>query len=177
MRTWDYAIGDNNSETLDLPDYETIGGMAGALSRHADEVYQALPNDHARALAEKLFKAITDKGLDNRSRRRPSKLAELRLVTGTKRQELSKIIVIIEAFRLPGRTFLMPPHGVPIDEHSMIDISHESLIRQWQRLKQWVEEEAITAARYRADCYSAAYSDLRYFCHRLFRRKTFETAA
>ena len=31
----------------------------------------------------------------------------------------------------------------------MLDISHESLIRQWQRLNQWVEQEALSADNYR----------------------------
>ena len=30
----------------------------------------------------------------------------------------------------------------------MIDISHESLIRLWQRLKSWVDEEAESAEQY-----------------------------
>ena len=32
---------------------------------------------------------------------------------------------------------------------TVLDISHESLIRQWQRLNQWVEQEALSADNYR----------------------------
>ncbi len=146
MRTWDHAIGTNNADTLDLPDYDDVGGMASALSIHADKVYRSLPDEHARALAEKLFKAITEKGLDNRSRRRPCRLADLCRATAATPEELCKII---EAFRQPGRTFLMPPHGTAIDEHAVIDISHESLMRIWARLKKWVDQEAESARGYR----------------------------
>ena len=41
---------------------------------------------------------------------------------------------MIDVFRAPGRSFLMPPHGVELDDDSVVDISHESLIRQWWRL-------------------------------------------
>ena len=42
----------------------------------------------------------------------------------------------------------MPPHGVALAGDSVIDISHESLIRQWGRLRTWVEEEAESRATY-----------------------------
>ena len=41
----------------------------------------------------------------------------------------------------------MPPHGV-LESDSVIDISHESLIRQWGRLRTWVEQEAESRATY-----------------------------
>jgi len=36
----------------------------------------------------------------------------------------------------------------PIHEDTLIDISHESLIRQWKTLRKWVEEEADSRATY-----------------------------
>ena len=42
----------------------------------------------------------------------------------------------------------MPPHDVALVGDSVIDISHESLIRQWGRLRTWVEEEAESRATY-----------------------------
>ena len=42
----------------------------------------------------------------------------------------------------------MPPLGVEIDENSIIDISHESLMRVWERLIIWVNEEVESAEIY-----------------------------
>ena len=39
--------------------------------------------------------------------------------------------------------------GVELHAESVIDISHESLIRNWQRLKDWVNEEAQSVRIYR----------------------------
>jgi hypothetical protein len=58
------------------------------------------------------------------------------------------VIRVIDVFRAPGRSFLMPPHGVALVGDSVIDISHESLIRQWGRLRTWVEEDAESRATY-----------------------------
>ena len=43
----------------------------------------------------------------------------------------------------------MPPPGVALDDTTLIDISHEGLIRIWTRLRRWVEEEAESARIYR----------------------------
>ena len=42
----------------------------------------------------------------------------------------------------------MPPSDVELHGASVIDISHESLMRIWTRLIQWVDEEARSAQMY-----------------------------
>jgi hypothetical protein len=44
---------------------------------------------------------------------------------------------------------LISPIDVPLSADTIIDISHESLIRNWERLVQWVLEEAQDATMYR----------------------------
>ena len=56
---------------------------------------------------------------------------------------------MIDIFRGGGRSFLMPPAGVELQADSVVDISHESLIRNWQRLKDWVNEEGQSVRIYR----------------------------
>ena len=48
---------------------------------------------------------------------------------------------MIEAFRAEGVGFLMPPAREALSEDKVIDISHESLIRQWQHFHRWLSEE------------------------------------
>lgn len=147
MRTWDYwADNHEEKEPIDLPHYEAIGGMVEALSRHADEAFNSIADMRYQKIAERLFKRLTGKGTDNREMRFPARLAELCAVTG---ENESQVISVIDAFRQEGRSFLMPPQHVPLTGESLIDISHESLIRIWQRLRQWVDEEAQSARIYR----------------------------
>ena len=154
MRTWDrWQSNRKENEPIDLSDYEAIGGMGMALSQHADEAYEELAEGAAPAsglqrqqIAEKLFKFLSEKGGDNREMRRPGRLADLAAAAECKEEEA---ISIIETFRKPGRSFLMPPSNVALASDSLIDISHESLIRIWQRLKSWVDEEAESARIYR----------------------------
>jgi hypothetical protein len=54
----------------------------------------------------------------------------------------------VEVFRQPGRSFLTPAVGTPLDRDAVLDIAHETLIRQWRRLQQWTENEAEQAELY-----------------------------
>ena len=146
MRAWDrWEHDDPQHRSIDLRDMEAIGGMGEALSRHADQAFASLDTERERKLAERLFKCLTDRGPDNREIRRPTSLSRIATIANASPDE---IIPIIDAFRAPGRSFLMPPHEVALQCDSVIDISHESLIRQWGRLRTWVDQEAESRATY-----------------------------
>lgn len=146
MRTWNYWIDNQEpDEAIDLRHYIAIGKISEALSQHANEAFTEL-DAHDKAICEVLFKALTEKGADNQGIRRAVKLGEIASISGVSQQEL---ISVIERFREPGRSLLMPPSSVELDEDSIIEISHESLMRIWQRLRNWVEEEADSAQMYK----------------------------
>jgi len=147
MRTWEHwQAHRRNGEPLGLEHYEAIGTMSDALSRHADEAFNELPDEKSRKIAELLFKALSDRGADNRETRRPTRLDTLCKITGA---SVPEVVAVIDTFRRGGRSFLMPPEGTELHADSVIDISHESLIRNWQRLKQWVNEEGTSVRIYR----------------------------
>ncbi|HWS87867.1 MAG TPA: hypothetical protein VN282_12930 [Pyrinomonadaceae bacterium] len=147
MRTWENWKGDHaEGEPIDLRHYEAIGRMSEALSLHADEAWNELRGEREQRLAEKIFKALTEKGADNREVRRPAELRSLCLLTEAAPAE---VVPVIDAFRREGRSFLMPPAPAPLGPDSLVDISHESLIRNWSRLTKWVDEESVSAQIYR----------------------------
>ena len=147
MRTWDYwAAHRRNGEPIGLDQYEAVGTMSDALSKHADEAFDELPDERSRQIAEVLFKSLTERGADNREIRRPTCLKDICDIANATPLEVG---AVIEVFRAPGRSFLMPPAGVALLPETVIDISHESLIRNWDRLKGWVRDEADSARIYR----------------------------
>jgi len=157
MRTWDYWSDNRKDvEPIDSQHYENIGGMDSALSLHADEAYNELTTRNKK-IAEILFKRLTEKGPDNREVRHSAKVQEICEVAQAKEIE---VIDVIENFRSQGRSFLMPPPDIKLNNETLIDISHESLIRNWKRLKDWVDEEAQSAQIYRRLAETAAlYSE------------------
>ncbi len=154
MRTFDHCKKENpDSDTINLEDYEEIGGMAEALSRHADAILRRLSEDVApeegqgrQKIAEKLFKCLTEEGDGGRKVRRLAKLEDIADVANA---DVEEVASIIEAFRQPSNSFLMPPIGEELKPESYIDISHESLIRNWVTLSRWVEDEAKSANIYK----------------------------
>ena len=147
MRTWDdWQKSDPGSDQpIDLQNYEEVGGMTEALPKHADQAFNDL-DDYGKNIARRMFQCLTEKEADNRKIRRATDVATLAKVVGVTLPELT---AVIEDFRKPGRSFLMPLPPTLLAEDTRIDISHESLIRRWNRLAGWVEEEAESATIYR----------------------------
>jgi tetratricopeptide (TPR) repeat protein len=155
MRTWDHwhshAHGD---EPIDVADYEAVGTMRNALSAHAEEAYQEAGSEKSHKIVERMFKSLTDTFSDPRGVRRPTSIQEFVAICNAPESE---VIEVVEIFRRPGRTFLMPPAKVHLDSRSIIDLSHESLMRFWTRLITWSEEERLSATRYMRLSQAAAW--------------------
>src|SRR6516225_4173401 len=145
MRTWNVWAAKGDQDALDLDDYQRVGKMTHALSLHADEIYDALRTDRQRHLCRGLFQALTVQESENRGIRRPQRLGRLCQILDVPIEEL---LPIIDAYRRKGVTFLMPGPEVELTDRTIIDISHESLMRVWTRLRHWVEEEAQAAGIY-----------------------------
>lgn len=147
MRTWDaWQAAGKPQQPIDLEHYVSVGGMAQGLSQHADQAYvglAAVPG--AQAAARSLFRGLCERSADYRETRRPATLSNLCEVAGA---DMALMTQVIDAFRRDGRTFIMPGWPTPLRPETMIDISHESLIRQWQMLRDWVQAEARSAALY-----------------------------
>ena len=145
MRTWDYwEESETKGEQLDFIHYEAIGGVNEALSRHADEAFYEL-NEEEKEICEKLFKTITEKRSDNDGIRRPTPLKEIAQIVD---EEEHTLIKIINKFRIEGRALLTPREEIELDSNSVIDISHEALMRVWYRLRNWVQQESQSAQIY-----------------------------
>lgn len=136
MRTWEKWQAGGATGPLDVEHYEAAGTAKEALSIDADSAMAGMSQDE-QALTATIFKALTDTDSSNRKIRRPAQLSDLAEVSG---RPVSEILSIIERFRTGGRSFLNLQNEPSGD--ALIDISHESLIRQWNKLRAWVDEEA-----------------------------------
>ncbi len=141
MRSWDFwRQHHTGSGPLDFVDYEAVGTMKTALSRHAEEAYAELHSTPQRRIAEMAFRALAETDEDGRLIRRPSTIDQIAAITG---ETPAAIGEVIDHFRAPHRGFIVLRTG------SFLDLSHESLMRIWDRLAQWAKREAEAAALYR----------------------------
>lgn len=145
MRTWENWLLNAPSESpIDIEHYNAIGTVYKALSFHAEDIYNSL-NDEQKKLTEKIFRALTFFGDDERGTRSPQKLGDLCDITSAKEME---VITVIEKFRSEGNSFLMPSDDIQLDRNTVIDIAHESIMRVWERLIEWVDKETKSAHLY-----------------------------
>jgi energy-coupling factor transporter ATP-binding protein EcfA2 len=127
-RMWDLARGDR----LTMAHYQTAGGWDGALGQHLDEVYLGFSEQSKNACA-RVFQRLSDVDERNRVARRRASLDELTQVCGV------EAAAIVSAFRKEG--FLKT--GEPVD------ITHECVLRSWDRIKDWLREEIEARDFYR----------------------------
>jgi hypothetical protein len=165
MRMWQHA-GDRPAITL--TDYVDTGGVTAAISRHADQIYAALPSEAHRNAAERLFKAISERDRRGRSIRRATRfgdIADIVAADATASTPAPNLLQeVVDAFRASDCCFLMPPTDELLASNTLIDISHESLLRGWDKLTGqsgvdgWIAEEERDGRIY-ASLVEAAESD------------------
>ena len=145
-RMWSLAAerDDPDKTVLTLKDYEAVGGLRGALAAHGQEILEELLPEH-RAVAPAVFRALTSGSSLAEAVRRPTEFGELVEIAG----DQIAVREIVDAFRAPGRNFLAPPRSVALRAETLIDISHESLIRQWEQFSHWLHDEANAADSWR----------------------------
>ncbi|MFK7773364.1 MAG: ATP-binding protein [Saprospiraceae bacterium] len=159
---------------ISMTDYRKSGTMDRALSDHGDSILKKLKADHPDEIqaeeylniAKKLFQSITQKS-GEKGIRRPASLKKISRTIGVPQ---TKVIKVINYFRDEKNSLLMPPidkskpQTVDLTPESIIDISHESLMRIWHRLKDWVEEEEEKGRRYKRiyDAYQLNEEQLAY---------------
>ncbi|WP_437297809.1 nSTAND1 domain-containing NTPase [Sorangium sp. So ce426] len=146
-KLWDAR--DRERRLLPQASCEQLGGVAGALSAHADAVLSALPPREQRLVRAVLLRLVTPE----RTRAVVS-LDELQeLAPGGEGDGAEAIVQVVQ--RLAGaRLLLLGAGGDPRGERvgSTVELVHESLIERWPKLGQWLaesEQDAQFVARLR----------------------------
>jgi WD40 repeat protein/DNA-binding SARP family transcriptional activator len=107
--------------------YERTGGVRGAVGRLAEATYERL-SDSERGAARRILLRLADAGEQGASFvRRPVTLAEL---DPDRDSETAAALERLVDSRL-----------VTVDEGT-VEVAHEALLREWPRLRAWLEEDA-----------------------------------
>jgi len=116
--------------TLTMAAYETVGGVAGALARRAEDTYTSLESAPAVATKAILLHlvAINDGGVTRRRvlRRELMSLGGAHTTTA----------MVLDAF---GSHRLLSFDRSPATGSPTVELAHEALIRAWPRLHDWID--------------------------------------
>jgi len=132
-------------------------GLSHIIDTHANKLFYSaadhynqshdrkISNADAQLIIKTAFTCLT-KMDDGRAVRNRMTLQEITDILN--RPDLTSEIVggVLNIFREPGNTFLRPyitddPASQQLDTNSVLDITHESLIRNWALLLSWAQEE------------------------------------
>jgi hypothetical protein len=131
--TLEQLFARRSGHTLTLAAFREIGGVKGALARHAESTYATLPSEEHRKLARALFLRLIDPGFTEQyTTRRHAALIELSLLDPTQTKMLRETTdAFITAHLLTTNK---------IAGTTTVEVSHEASIREWPRLSIWLHE-------------------------------------
>jgi serine/threonine protein kinase/ABC-type glycerol-3-phosphate transport system substrate-binding protein len=123
---------ERRDSTLTLEAYHELGGVSGALARRAEDLYGRL-NDTGKVAARQLFLRLVGLGEggseDTRKRVLRSDLASLEV-------DRASVEGAIDTF---GARRLLSFDRDPETRGSTVEVAHEALLREWGRLREWIE--------------------------------------
>ena len=128
-RLWQLSLRES---TVSNHTYTSLGELEGAIATYADEQFHGLTTAEQAACAS-LFRRLVHAGETvDRDTRRRAELASLSL------GELSVAKKLIEARLLVAGGAAMVAGQ---DGGQTVEVAHEELLRRWQALKDWVEQD------------------------------------
>ncbi|MGK3959889.1 protein kinase [Sorangium sp. So ce118] len=137
---------DRERRLLTRESYDQLGGVAGALSAHADAVLSALPVGEQRLARAVLLRLVTPE-----LTRAVVSLDELREVAHDGAGSAGDAVAQVVQHLAGARLLLIETGGER--EGATVELVHESLIERWAKLGQWLaesERDAQFLARLRA---------------------------
>src|SRR5688572_3488980 len=131
--------------------------LQNVLDTHTNKLYEQA----AEYYAQKTKKTISDKDAkdiirisftcltkidQSRAVRNRMTLEEITNIIGRPEFGTREVGGVLNIFREPGNTFIRPfiledPESLVLSDNDVLDITHESLIRNWEFLGQWAKEE------------------------------------
>ena len=126
-------VATRTTDVLTAADYERIGGATGALGRRAEQVYQDLSPARQDAARQILLRLVTvDENTDDTRRR--AKRSELEALD-IDHHDVGEVVAAFGAHRL------LSFDRDPTTRSPTVEVAHEALLREWPRLRDWIEEQ------------------------------------
>jgi len=163
---WHQAVADSGATRSPRPDddppekpirlsseqYRRQGRLKGILNKHAEDIYRRL-DARGQEIAEVMFRRLSERDAESRYRRSPATFGTVRKLAGCTPSELERVVALFSA---PDVVFVERRLAARKGDE-LLDVSHESLIRQWRRLRAWADDEAEKLRRFRE--FAAAAGD------------------
>jgi WD40 repeat protein len=117
--------------------YHAVGGVKGALARRADDIYDRFDAARQEAMRQLFLRLIT-LGEGTEDTRRRALLTEITGIAGYESADAAAVMQsVIDTL---GRARLITFDRDPITRSPTVEVTHEAIIREWGRLRAWLDE-------------------------------------
>jgi WD40 repeat protein len=113
--------------TVTAASYTELGGVGGSLASRAEQLYEEVPATQ-RSDVRRLFTQLVALGDEGDNLRRRATMPELADVAPE----------VIDVYRT-NRLLVLDRH--PLTREPTIEVAHEALLREWPRLREWIDED------------------------------------
>lgn len=121
-----------------LEAYQRLGGVRGALTRQADDLYEKLVPVEQEAVRQLFLRLIT-LGEGTEDTRRRAHLSEVMSIRDSLEGEEKGAVMRVVVERL-GKARLLTFDQDPLTRTPTVEVAHEAIIREWGRLRNWLDE-------------------------------------
>ena len=127
---------------LTLYGYQALGGIRGVLSRSAEAIYGGLSRQE-QEVATQVFLHLVQLGAGTSESRRRLPLSDLTSLN----LDPVALSTVLDVF---GERRLLSFDRDSTSQQATIEVAHESLFREWDRLAGWIDRHRTTLHRYEA---------------------------
>jgi WD40 repeat protein len=122
--------------------YRRIGGLRGALARRAEDVYQTLDESQQSAARQLFLRLVTVSEDQGQARRRVARdeLESLAVDPGN-------VKTVLDAF---DDARLLTFDRSPVTGEATVEVAHEALLREWPRVRGWLDDSREDLRLHRA---------------------------
>jgi DNA-binding SARP family transcriptional activator/WD40 repeat protein len=120
------------TNTITLADFDEAGGLAGAVGRRAEAIYESL-DERARENARRVFLRLVSVNEGHKDTRRRVRRTELEQA-GIGAEDLETVLGEY------GRHRLLTFDCDPASRTPTVELAHEALLTQWERYRGWVDD-------------------------------------
>ncbi|MEH2336397.1 nSTAND1 domain-containing NTPase, partial [Nostoc sp.] len=127
---------DQQAHQLTVAKFNELGGVIGALERHAEKLYVDF-TEQPQAWVKRIFLKLVRTGAEDKDTRQRQPKQELLSLASENPDEQTVIKQVIEKL-IQGRLIVTYTEA---REEVWIDLAHEALIDGWRRLREWRQQD------------------------------------
>lgn len=127
-----FELAEASSGDLTLAAYRELGGVTGAITSRAEQLYRSLEDDE-RAAVRRVFERLVVINPDGEATRRPAARAEL-----VRDEGAASVGAVIDRW---ADARLLSLDRQRQTREPTVEVAHEALLREWPRLRHWIDED------------------------------------